>query len=124
MTSAFVVGRHRKGKDNEGVVQQVHDALRLAGWSVDSRLVTRKSTLERAARTGGQGRVRRRGCGRWGRRRVRVASALAKTKAALGIIPTGMGILLALTSGSRRTPRRPPTSSCPAGSGGSTWGGS
>ena len=99
MTSAFVVGRHRKGKDNEEVVQQVHDALRLAGWTVDSRLVTRKSTLERAAKravkdgcdvvvaVGGDGAV------------VRVASALAKTKAALGIIPTGTGNLLALNLG-------------------------
>ena len=99
MTSAFVVGRHRKGKDNEGVVQQVHDALRLAGWSVDSRLVTRKKTLERAANravdqgcdvvvaVGGDGAV------------ARVASALAKTKAALGIIPTGTGNLLALNLG-------------------------
>jgi diacylglycerol kinase family enzyme len=76
MTTAFVVGRHRTGKDNEQVVQDVRRALRLAGWTVDSRLVTRKSELERAAKravkdgcdvvvaVGGDGAV------------VRVASAL------------------------------------------------
>ena len=99
MTTAFVVGRHRKGKNNEEVVQQVRRTLRAAGWTVDSRLVTRKKALERAAKraveqgcdvvvaVGGDGAV------------VRVATALTETDAALGIIPTGTGNLLALNLG-------------------------
>jgi len=105
MTKAFVVGRHRKGKDNEEVVAQVRRALVAAGWKVDSRLVVKKGTLERAAKravekgcdvvvaVGGDGAV------------VRVASALADSKAALGIIPTGTGNLLALNLGIPKDPK-------------------
>jgi len=99
MTRAFVVGRHRKGKHNEEIVEEVRRALRAEGWKAGSRLVTKKATLEKVARkavkdgcdvvvaVGGDGAV------------VRVASALKETDAALGIIPTGTGNLLALNLG-------------------------
>ncbi len=99
MKTAFVVGRSRKGKQNGRIVLRVRRALRAAGWTVDSRLVTRKRELERVARravkhgcdvvvaVGGDGAV------------VRVASALAESDAALGIIPTGTGNLLASNLG-------------------------
>ncbi len=99
MTSAYVIGRHRKGKNNEQVVLQVCRALRAAGWTADGRIVTRKRTLERRAK-----RAVKRGCdvvvavggdGAVGR----VASALTDSRAALGIIPTGTGNLLALNLG-------------------------
>jgi YegS/Rv2252/BmrU family lipid kinase len=102
MKRAFVVGRRRKGRNIERVVREVQTLLRAGGWKVDGDVVIRKRQLERATTraikagcdvvvaVGGDGAV------------VRVASALAKTKVALGIIPTGTGNLLA---GNLKIPR-------------------
>ena len=95
MTRAVVVGRRRKGRNNEQTVTEVRDLLRRAGWKAESHVVTHKGALDRVASravkagcdvvvaVGGDGSV------------VRVASALSGTKVALGIIPTGTGNLLA-----------------------------
>lgn len=99
MTRALVIGRHRKGRQIGAIVREVRSSLRADGWQVESALVTRKRTLESRARdairngcdvvvaVGGDGAV------------VRVASAVAKTQASLGIIPTGTGNLLASNLG-------------------------
>ncbi len=103
MTSAFVVGRRRKGGHVGGVVLEVRATLERAGWKVDSAVVDRKSDLRRYARravkrgcdvvvaVGGDGAVNQ------------VATALTGTPVALGIIPTGTGNLLA---GNLGIPRR------------------
>ena len=103
MTRAFVIGRRRKGRKIAGVVDEVRRALEAAHWKVESDVVTRKRALTRkAARAakagcdvlvvvGGDGAV------------LQVAPELAKTKVALGIIPTGTGNLLA---GNLGIPRR------------------
>ena len=95
MTKAFVVGRHRKGRDIEQVVIEVEGRLRAAGWDVESAVVKRKRELRRSTRdaveddrdivvaVGGDGAV------------LQVATALAETKAALAIVPAGTGNLLA-----------------------------
>ncbi|HEY6058582.1 MAG TPA: diacylglycerol kinase family protein [Candidatus Limnocylindrales bacterium] len=95
MTSAFVIGRRRKGRKTAGVVEAVQRALGAAHWKVESKVVTRKRALSRiAARAakagfdvlvvvGGDGAV------------LQMAPALAETTMALGIIPTGTGNLLA-----------------------------
>ncbi len=95
MTRAFVVGRTRRGRPIEPTVRVVRDSLRAAGWKVDSKVVRRKRAMTRRAAksvaagcdvvvvVGGDGAV------------LRVAGALADTKATLGIIPAGTGNLLA-----------------------------
>lgn len=95
MTRAFVVGRKRKGRHIGRAVDEVQRLLEAAGWKVRSRMVVKKRTLEHSARqavkagcdvivvVGGDGAV------------VRVASAVAETETALGIIPKGTGNLLA-----------------------------
>jgi diacylglycerol kinase (ATP) len=103
VTTAFVMGRRRKGRDIEGMVGQVRAALEGAGWQVDSAVVDKKAELRHAARravqlgcdvavaVGGDGAVNQ------------VAGALIGTNVALGIIPAGTGNLLA---GNLRIPRR------------------
>lgn len=92
---ALVVGRRRKGRRNGAVVDSVVSELRKAGWKADGRLVKRKRALRRWTRravksgaavvvtVGGDGAV------------VQVATELAGTDTALGIVPTGTGNLLA-----------------------------
>jgi YegS/Rv2252/BmrU family lipid kinase len=103
VTTAFVVGRRRKGGHVGGVVREVRATLERAGWKVDSAVVDQKSDLRRYARravkrdchvvvvVGGDGAVNE------------VATALTGTPVALGIIPTGTGNLLA---GNLGIPRR------------------
>ncbi len=95
MTRAYVVGRRRKGRANGRVVREVERALRAGGWKTGSALVKRKRDLRRVAASkakagydvvvavGGDGAV------------MQVATAIASTGVALGIIPTGTGNLLA-----------------------------
>jgi YegS/Rv2252/BmrU family lipid kinase len=95
MTRALVIGRRRKGRNIGRVVSEVRSLLRASGWKVDSEVVVRKRQLQRSTAkavkagcdvvvaVGGDGAV------------VRVASALAETRVALGIIPTGTGNLFA-----------------------------
>ena len=95
MTRAFIIARQRKGGKVRTVVGEVRHALQAASWEVDWVIVTRKRDLTRkAARAvkkgcdvvvivGGDGAV------------LQVAPSLARTKVALGIIPTGTGNQLA-----------------------------
>ncbi len=95
MTSAFVIGRRRKGRHIGQIVEEVRSQLKAAGWKVDGKTVLRKAQLQRATEkavkagcdvviaVGGDGAV------------GRVATGLAKSRAALGIVPTGTGNLLA-----------------------------
>jgi len=105
MTHALVIGRKRKGRPIAQLAGDATDALRHAGWRVDTRIVTRKPDLTRRARkalkagcevvvvVGGDGAV------------LRVAPALANTTASLGIIPAGTGNLLATNLGIPRDPQ-------------------
>ena len=103
MTTAFVVGRRRKGRGIDGPVRKVRAALEAAGWMVEDDVVDRKAELRRAAR-----RAVNRGCevvvavGGDGAVNL-VAGALIGTNVALGIIPAGTGNLLA---GNLGIPRR------------------
>jgi diacylglycerol kinase (ATP) len=95
VTSAFVIGRRRKGRHIGPVVREVRSQLREAGWKVDAKTVVGKAQLQRSAEkavkegydivvaVGGDGAV------------GRVASGLAETRTSLGIVPTGTGNLLA-----------------------------
>jgi YegS/Rv2252/BmrU family lipid kinase len=99
LTRALVIGRQRKGRHIGAIVREVRTTLRADGWRVESALVVTKKALESRARdairdgcdvvvaVGGDGAV------------VRAASAVAGTDAALGIIPTGTGNLLASNLG-------------------------
>jgi YegS/Rv2252/BmrU family lipid kinase len=92
---ALVVGRERPGREIPEVVAEVGERLREAGWEIDTAVVKRKRDVRRATRralkddrdvvvaVGGDGAV------------LQVATVLADTKVALGIIPTGTGNLLA-----------------------------
>ncbi len=105
MTRALVIGRRRKGRQVALHVARTSRALRDAGWSVEERVVDRKRALRRRAReaagdgmdvvvaVGGDGAV------------LQVATSLAGSRTALGIIPLGTGNLLA---GNLRVPTKPP----------------
>jgi YegS/Rv2252/BmrU family lipid kinase len=99
---ALVVGRRRKGRRIGRQVSEVGTLLRAAGWKVESVTVKRKRDVRRRTRqavkdhcdvvvgVGGDGLV------------VQVATVLAETRTALGIIPAGTGNLLA---GNLKIPR-------------------
>jgi YegS/Rv2252/BmrU family lipid kinase len=92
---ALVIGRERKGREIPEAVSDVKERLRAGGWEVDSAVVKRKRDMRRLTRravkdgrdvvvaVGGDGAV------------LQVATVLADTTVALGIIPTGTGNLLA-----------------------------
>ena len=95
MTTAFVLGRRRKGRAIGEAVDETRRLLEEAGWDVDSALVTKKSALRKRARkavkakvevvvaVGGDGAV------------FQVVNALAESESILAIIPKGTGNLLA-----------------------------
>jgi diacylglycerol kinase (ATP) len=96
MTSAFVIGRKRKGRGIPKVVRETAGRLEVAGWTVESAVVTKKKELRRCSAdavkqpvdvvvaVGGDGVV------------LQVVQSLVETPVALGIIPMGTGNLLAL----------------------------
>ena len=95
MIRALVVGRKRPGRPIPEAVAEVAQQLEEAGWEVVTSVVKRKRDVRRATRravkderdvvvaVGGDGAV------------LQVATVLADTTVALGIIPTGTGNLLA-----------------------------
>jgi diacylglycerol kinase (ATP) len=92
---ALVVGRRRKGRQIPEAVAEVEERLRAAGWDVESAVVDRKRDVRRVAKraardgcdvvvaVGGDGAV------------LQVATVLAETTVAVGIVPAGTGNLLA-----------------------------
>ncbi|HEY3333930.1 MAG TPA: YegS/Rv2252/BmrU family lipid kinase [Candidatus Limnocylindrales bacterium] len=104
MTRVLVIGRWRKGRKVALHVAETAKALRAAGWTVDDRVVKRKRALRRHAAkaakkgldvvvaVGGDGAV------------LQVATAIAGSRTALGIIPLGTGNLLA---GNLDVPKKP-----------------
>ena len=95
MIRALVVGRKRPGRPIPEAVAEVAQQLEEAGWEVVTSVVKRKRDVRRATRravkderdvvvaVGGDGAV------------LQVATVLADTTIALGIVPTGTGNLLA-----------------------------
>jgi diacylglycerol kinase family enzyme len=95
VTRAFIIGRRGQGDTAPEVVREVEKTLRTGGWTTDSVLVSKKRELRRAAASsvkdgydivvavGGDEAV------------AQAATSLARSPAALGIVPTGRRDLLA-----------------------------
>ncbi|HEU0244232.1 MAG TPA: YegS/Rv2252/BmrU family lipid kinase [Candidatus Limnocylindrales bacterium] len=104
MTRVLVLGRVRPGREIARHVAETSKALRAGGWKVEDHVVKRKRALRKRAgeaakdgvdvvvAVGGDGAV------------LQVATAIAGSKTALGIIPLGTGNLLA---GNLGVPKKP-----------------
>ena len=92
---ALVIGRVRPGRPIEEAIRETTEALTVAGWSVDARLVKRKAELRSRTRkslgkgiglvvvVGGDGAV------------GQAVTEVIGSDAALGVIPAGTGNLFA-----------------------------
>ena len=95
MSRAFIVGRGRRSDTTPEVVREVETVVRSGGWTTDSLVVSKKRELRRAAvssvkdgydivvAVGGDEEV------------AQAATSLAGSLAALGIVPTTSGDLVA-----------------------------